>query len=90
MFVGVKYIVCSSMEGCQNTIVSKNNNLMKYKGKYICTLDGIPNNMKVGNVYTATNCGHMKAYRTWTSKKPTSMAKQVVFGLVEEYKQKGV
>ena len=46
-----------------------NNNLTKHQSKRICIVDGILSGMKVGNVYTATNCEHMKACETLAGKK---------------------
>ena len=46
--------------------------------------------MKIDDIYNTTNCTHMKACRTWVAKKLATIAKQVVFGLDGEYKQKKV
>ena len=46
--------------------------------------------MKIGDIYSATNCSHMKVCRTWVGKKPATVAEQVVSGLAGEYKQKEV
>ena len=88
--MGMKCIVCSSVEGWQKMIVPKNDDLAKHQGKHVCTVDGVSSGMKVGDVYSATNCAHMKVCRTWAGKKLALVVEQVVSSLAKEYKQKGV
>ena len=42
VLVGVKCIVCSSVEGQEKTIVPKNDNLAKHQGKHVCSVNGVP------------------------------------------------
>ena len=88
--MGVKCKVCSSVEDWEKMIVPKNNNLAKHQGKCVCTVDGIPSGMKIGNIYTTTNYAHMKVCRIWAGKKPTTVVEEVVCGLAGKYRQKGV
>ena len=74
VLVGLKCIVCSSVEDRQKTIVPKNDNLAKHQGKQIYTVDGVPSGMKINDVYSTMNCGHMKATRIWAYKKRASVA----------------
>ena len=68
----------------------KNDNLAKHQGKRICTVDGVRSGMKVSDVYSAMNCGHMKATKIWAGKKPAYVAEQVVSSSAGEYKRKRV